>query len=256
MSIRAQAKSDPLPGASKRPATTAGQRLLALGRAVRSLLYPTLCLNCCRPVTDEQSPQLCVSCASRLALTRYWEIPVNPVTDTLLGRLDVEMGVGLYHFTTDSVCQSLIHALKYHRRPDIGVQLGRQLGGYLADHPQLHDLYGIVPVPIHPARRHTRGYNQAEKIAEGLAEVLNVPTFHHALRRTSFRGSQTKKNRHERLDNVRRAFAPGEGNFSGKHLLLVDDVITTGATLDFCGNLLQQRFPDGKLSIATLAAAG
>lgn len=230
-------------------------RAIALGRALRSLLYPTLCLNCTRPVTGEQRPQLCISCASRLALTRFWEIPENPVTDTMLGRLDLEMGVGLYHFTTDSACQSLIHALKYYRRPDIGVQLGEELGRKLKNHPALKDLNGIVPVPIHPARRHVRGYNQAEKIAEGLAKELGVPTFHHALRRTSFSGSQTKKNRLERMENVSKAFALGKGDFTGKHLLLVDDVITTGATLDFCGNLLKEGFTDCKLSIAVLAVA-
>lgn len=230
-------------------------RLLYLARGLRSLLYPTLCLNCRRPVTDDQAPQLCLSCAGNLVETRYWELPENPVTDRFAGRLRLASGNALYYFADGSSCQALIHALKYYRRPEIGVQLGEVLAKRLIDHPALQDLHGIVPVPIHPSRRHTRGYNQAEKIAEGMAEVLGVPTFHDALRRTSFSGSQTKKNRYERVQNVAEVFAPGKGDFTGKHLLLVDDVITTGATLDFCGNVLLEEHVGSRLSVASLAIA-
>lgn len=230
-------------------------RLLFLGRGLRSLLYPTLCLNCRRPVTDGQRPQLCLPCSANLVETRFWELPENPVTDRFTGRLPVVTGNALYYFAEASSCQALIHALKYYRRPEIGVQLGELLAHRLLDHPGLQGLHGIVPVPIHPSRRHTRGYNQAEKIAEGMAAVLGVPAFHDALKRTSFSGSQTKKSRYERVQNVARVFARGKGDFSGKHLLLVDDVITTGATLDFCGNVLLEEHPGCRVSIAALAIA-
>lgn len=228
-------------------------RAFSLLRGVGSLLYPTLCLNCRRPVTSEQVPQLCLSCSGDLALTRYWEVPENQVTDVFRGRLDVRSGSALYAFNTGTACQSLIHALKYYRRPEIGVQLGTLLGERLKGNPALTDLYGIVPVPIHPARRHERGYNQAEKIAEGMATALGVPTFHHALKRTSFTGSQTKKNRLERMQNVEQVFAVGQGDFAGRHLLLVDDVITTGATLDYCGNILVGSHAGCTVSIGALA---
>jgi len=229
------------------------QQLNSLGTGLRSLLYPTLCLNCQQSLFGKEAPQLCISCYGELALTNYWQQPDNPVTDRLLGRLPVTFGAALYFFNTGTVCQSLIHALKYYRRPEVGVQLGRELGHKLKDHPTLSDLHGIVPVPIHPARRHERGYNQAEKIADGLAEVLGLPVFNRALRRTSFTGSQTKKSRIERVDNVRKSFASDKGDFAGQHLLLVDDVITTGATLDFCGNLLLEAHAGSRVSIATLA---
>lgn len=224
-----------------------------LAKGLRSLLYPTLCLNCRRAINEEQAPQVCLTCASALSLTRYWELPENPVTDLMKGRLDIELGAALYFFNTGTVCQSLIHALKYYHRPEVGVQLGETLGQQLLGHQSLTDLHGIIPVPIHPQRRHTRGYNQAEKIAEGLSKSLGVPSFPKALERTSFKGSQTKKNRYERVQNVAEVFALGKGDFTGKHLLLVDDVITTGATLDFCGNLLLTGHEGAKLSIATLA---
>ncbi|WP_273446257.1 ComF family protein [Neolewinella agarilytica] len=229
------------------------RQLSSLGAGLQSLLYPTLCLNCQRPLFGKEEPQLCISCYGELALTNYWKQAENPVTDRLTGRLPLTFGVALYFFNTGTVCQSLIHALKYYRRPEVGIQLGRELGNHLKEHPTLADLHGIIPVPIHPTRRHERGYNQAEKIADGMAAAMGLPVFDRALRRTSFTGSQTKKSRIERVDNVRKSFAIDKGDFSGKHLLLVDDVITTGATLDFCGNLLLEAYPGSRVSIATLA---
>lgn len=200
-------------------------------------------------------PSLCVSCFNRLAPTKYWELPENELTDRLQGRLPLEFGAALYYFNDGNVCQSLIHALKYHHRPEIGEQLGRLFADHLQGHANLQDLAGVVPIPIHPKRRHQRGYNQAEYIADGLAAGLGIPTFPDALVRTSFKGSQTKMDRIGRLENVRHSFTIGKGDFVGKHLLLVDDVITTGATLDFCGNLLQEHHAGCRVSVATLAIA-
>ena len=188
-------------------------------------------------------------------MTEHWLLPENALTDRLTGRLPLAFGAALLSFNTGTACQQLIHALKYHHRPEIGIQLGQQLGEFLVDNEALVDLYGIVPVPIHPDRRHERGYNQAEEIGKGIARALNKPMFPAALRRQVFKGSQTKKTRYERVENTRESFAIGKGQFAGKHLLLVDDVLTTGATLDFCGNLLLEHHPDVKISIATLAIA-
>lgn len=225
----------------------------SLAHGFRSLLYPNLCLSCRSTIRYDQEPQLCLSCSAALSPTRHWELPENPVTDLLRGRLDIQFGTALYFFNTGTVCQSLIHALKYHHRPEVGIQLGKILGRHLMEHEALNDLAGIVPVPIHPQRKHHRGYNQAEKIAEGMAAVLGIPVYPDALRRLTFQGSQTKKNRYERMQNVAQVFASGKGDFTNKHLLLIDDVITTGATLDFCGNLLLECHEGCKLSIATLA---
>lgn len=228
-------------------------RLTYLIEGIYTLLYPTLCLHCQRNVETNRVPQLCLSCADRLCPTEYWELPENTLTDLLRGRLEIRSASALYFFRTGMVCQSLIHALKYYHHPEVGQQLGRLLGEHLRQHPELTDLYGIVPVPLHPKRQYQRGYNQAECIAQGLAQVLEVPVFPEALRRITFQGSQTKRNRFERVENVARSFAPGKGDFRGKHLLLVDDVMTTGATLDFCGNVLLEQHPGATLSIAVLA---
>lgn len=231
------------------------RQLATLGEGLLGLVYPRLCLNCRQSITRDQKPQLCSPCQSDLALTEHWLMPENDLTDRLVGRLPLVFGAALLSFSTGTVCQQLIHALKYYHRPEIGVQLGEQLGGLIKEHPLLRDLDGIVPVPIHPERRHTRGYNQAEEIGKGIATVLGKKQYPDALRRTSFKGSQTKKNRYERVDNTRESFAAHKGDFTGKHLLLVDDVMTTGATLDFCGNLLLERHPGLRISVATLAIA-
>jgi ComF family protein len=183
-------------------------------------------------------------------------LPENELTDRLAGRLPLTFGAALLSFNTGTVCQQLIHALKYHHRPDIGVELGQRLGTLLQEHPALQDLDGLVPVPIHPDRRHQRGYNQAEEIGRGISLALGKPMFSDALLRRSFKGSQTKKSRFERVENTRESFGIGTGDFAGKHLLLIDDVLTTGATLDFCGNVLLEHHKDLRVGIATLAIAG
>ncbi|MTB52291.1 ComF family protein [Lewinella sp. W8] len=220
---------------------------------ISTLFFPRLCLSCERPLAAQQELQLCVPCFESLAFTDYWTLPENPVTDRLAGRLPLQRGVALLYFNRDTVCQSLIHALKYNNRPEIGRQLGKLLGQKLREAPGFEDLSGIVPVPIHAKRRHQRGYNQAEIIAAGVAEALSLPVYPDALLRRQFAGSQTKRDRMARLDNVRTSFQAGRGDFSNQHLLLIDDVLTTGATLDFCGNALLEHHPSLRISVGTLA---
>ena len=231
----------------------------ALGRALAActgLLYPRLCLSCQQPVSGRQLPQLCVPCAANLPYTDAHRTAENLLTDNLLGRLPVQAALALLYYRTDTTTQDLIHALKYYHRPEIGHQLGYQLGVRVAAHPDLADLTGIVPVPIHPKRRHVRGYNQAEEIARGVREATGLPVYPAALVRTHFMGSQTRKTALERIENTRESFAAGPGDFTGHHLLLVDDVFTTGATIDFCGNTLLAAHAELRLSVGTLAVAG
>lgn len=230
-------------------------QLRNLGDGLITLVYPRLCLNCRQSVSAGQPMQLCLPCYSDLAETGHWDLPDNDLTDRLVGRLPLSCGAALLYFSTGTICQQLIHALKYHHRPDIGVELGQRLGERLLGHPALQDLDGIVPVPIHADRRHERGYNQAEEIGKGLVQVLGKPMYPDALYRRHFKGSQTKKNRFERVENTRESFMIGKGDFAGKHLLLIDDVLTTGATVDFCGNILLEHHAGLRVSVATLAIA-
>lgn len=222
-------------------------------RGLTSLFFPQLCLSCERPIEGDR--HLCLSCATEMPLTDTWRKAENRLTDRLAGRLTLQFAASAYIFRTNSVCQQVIHALKYHNRPDIGEKLAQKFGEVIAAAPALADLDGIVPVPIHRKRRHQRGYNQAEAIARGFGTALARPVYRNALRRQTFRGSQTRRSALDRLENVKDSFAIGRGDFRGKHLLLVDDVMTTGATLDFCGNVLLDNHPDLRLSLATLALA-
>ena len=221
-------------------------------RGLHDLVFPNVCLSCSAPLTGS-GQLLCPVCETELVASDSPEQPANELTDRLAGRLPVTYAAAAYVFTEGNVCQRLIHRLKYHHRADVGRGLGERLGRRLATKTVLADLHGIVPVPIHPRRRHERGYNQAEVIGEGLSTALGIPVYAEALRRRSFRGSQTKRGKLDRLANVRDSFATGSGAFAGRHLLLVDDVMTTGATLDFCGNLLLAAHPGLRLSVATLA---
>ncbi|CAH0999622.1 hypothetical protein LEM8419_00922 [Neolewinella maritima] len=223
-------------------------------RGLGSLFFPNVCLHC-QVATARASDLLCVGCEAQLPMTDNWRLPENDVTDRLAGRLPIVYGASAYTFREGTVCQQLIHALKYHHRPDVGRQLGQRFGEVLRQVPALTDVTGLVPVPIYDRRRHERGYNQAEAIAEGLGEALGKPTYADALRRRSFQGSQTKRSKLERLENVQDSFAAGRGDFRQDHLVLVDDVLTTGATLDFCGNVLLSRHPGLRLSVLTLAVA-
>ncbi|MBB4078591.1 ComF family protein [Lewinella aquimaris] len=221
-------------------------------RGLTSLFFPNVCLNCSRSV-DDSTALLCLRCESDLPVTDHWKQPENEVRDRLAGRLPLEYAAAAYTFREGNVCQQLIHAMKYQNRPDVGKKLGERLGHLLSTADRLNDLHGIVPVPIHNRRRHERGYNQAEAIAEGIGAILNKPVFSDALRRTDFQGSQTRRTKLERLENVRDSFVAGRGKFSNQHLLLVDDVLTTGATLDFSGNALLEAHSGLRLSVATLA---
>ena len=228
--------------------------LATILRGLGSLFFPHLCLACRRSLSSRDQ-LLCVACTAEMPLSDSYSRPENALTDRLEGRFPLVSGAYAYTFREGTVCQRLIHALKYHDRSDVGVTLGRELGTYLQASEPLRDLSGIVPVPIHARRRRQRGYNQAEEIARGLAESLQVPVHADALRRTEFRGSQTRMGKLERLENVRSSFTVGKGDFAGAHLLLVDDVLTTGATIDFCAHALLEAHPDLRLSVATLAVA-
>lgn len=219
------------------------------------LLFPNLCLRCRTTIRPNAEPPLCLACFSDLSFTDYWMLPENPLTDRLAGRVPLDFAAALLHFSTGTVCQDLIHALKYHGRHELGVQLGKMLGEKLIDNPHVAGVDGLIPVPIHPKRRRQRGYNQAEHIANGISEVTGIPVFKDALIRTDFKGSQTKLTNFERMQNVQDTFAKGKGDFSGKYVLIVDDVMTTGATLDYCSQVLIDEFKDVRIGIATLATA-
>ncbi len=218
------------------------------------LFYPNLCLACGDnlPPFDEV---ICLKCQFQLPHTDFHEHAENPFTERFWGRVPIEAAAALYYYTKGGKVQNLIHSLKYKHQARIGYKLGQVFGRQLATAATFTGIDAIVPVPLHPRKQHQRGYNQAAEFGRGLAEVLELPQYEQALARQSFTATQTKKSRAERLANVMEAFQVNRPKqLEGRHILLVDDVMTTGATLEACATKILD-LPDTKVSLATIAIA-
>ena len=219
-----------------------------------SLFFPRLCFACGKnaPMRKEH---VCISCQYFLPKTKYHLEKENKFTQRFLGRLDLQSGAALYLFTKGGRTQHLIHQLKYKDRKEVGVRLGEYYGEMLKDTPHFRDIDIIVPVPLHPKKEHKRGYNQSNQFAKGLSETMEKPYNKNVLKKVSHTESQTKKTRFERLQNVLNTFEINQAAaIKGKHILLVDDVLTTGATLEACGLKILE-IEGTKLSMLTIAIA-
>ncbi|WP_298710477.1 ComF family protein [Chitinophaga sp.] len=225
--------------------------------ALLHLLYPHACELCGRDLSSSER-LLCVRCSLRLPASGFHSIRGNPVEKALEGRVPLAFASAGFVFGRQSGLQSLIHLFKYGGRRDVAVHLGRQLGLQLREHPAGGAWSGLLPVPLHPARLRTRGYNQAEALAEGIASVPGLPKVVKGLvRKEAAGGSQTKRSRVDRWENVASGYSwKGALPAAGSHLLLIDDVLTTGATIEACGRAVLGASPQTKLSVCCLAWAG
>ena len=179
--------------------------------------------------------------------------PNNPVEKTLRGRIRFRAAASLLYFTPSSLTQHLVHQIKYRGSRDLARYLGQLTALSLCSSGRFADIDAVVPLPLHRSREEERGYNQAELIAEGMAQIMQLPLLSDALAREKATRTQTHQTREERWANVNGRFRIRGSGLAG-HILLVDDVITTGATLDACGSLVNS-IPGTTLSIATLAFA-
>jgi ComF family protein len=171
------------------------------------------------------------------------------------GRLPLVSATSFLFFSKGGGTQQLIHKLKYKGHQEIGIHLGKLFGSQLNDSLLFNTADVIIPVPLHPKKEHKRGYNQSLIISEGMASRMNARVFPDVLFRKTHTTSQTRKTRYERWENVKNTFEIKKGTrLEGKHVILVDDVITTGATLEACGSTLLE-IPGIRLSIASLAYA-
>ncbi len=224
-----------------------------MGDLVR-LFYPNLCAGCGTTLVRGETV-LCTRCSFLLPRTGYHLSEDNPVSRLFWGRVKIEQATAYFVFEKGSIFQSLIHQLKYKGRKDIGVYLGNRLGQALVDSPGFRTIDCVIPVPLHPRRQRQRGYNQGEYIARGIAEAMQVSLVSGNLVRTGKTNTQTRKSRLERWENVRSMFAVRQpGKLEGLHVLLVDDVVTTGATLEACAEVLLT-IEGLRLSVAALAVA-
>lgn len=218
------------------------------------LIFPKVCLACAEPLSRGED-HLCTNCRAQLPYTDYHLLPAtdNPLARRFWGRVPVRHALSYLRFLRRGRVQHLLHQLKYRGQRDVGLVLGRWYGHDLARQEFQFDL--IVPVPLHPHKLAKRGYNQSDPFAAGLAESLGIPWQPDALRRLEHTDSQTRKNRLERWQNVAEVFEVADAAaIQGKHILIVDDVLTTGATLEACAAALLAAGA-AEVSIATIASA-
>jgi ComF family protein len=207
-------------------------------RNFTALLFPKQCEACGNALQGNEHV-LCVPCIYHLPRTNYWNEAGNTMEQLFWGKLRIEHACALFFFGKGSRYRKLLHKLKYNGKREIGIELGRRLGMELKTAPLYHGIDVIVPVPLHPKKQRKRGYNQSEQIARGIAEITGWPVDATSLTRQLFTATQTRKTRMERWKNVSEVFTVKHAEpLVGKHVLLVDDVITTGATLEACAQQL------------------
>lgn len=225
---------------------------------ILELIYPHRCASCGMSVSESEDP-ICFGC--RMDLPLVFSNPFSNHPDLMKkfeGLLNLKHAIAFLKFSKGGITQQLLHGLKYGRRPEIGTVLGTVLGhevrrAGLATHFDL-----ILPIPLHSSKLKSRGYNQALKLAEGLADAFQTTAHDDILIRTKATETQTRKGKLQRILNVGEVFGINpvkKSEIQGKHILLVDDVITTGSTMEACGKILMKE-EIGSLSVAALALAG
>jgi ComF family protein len=216
------------------------------------LYFPKNCPACGMPLRLFGA-NICGRCSQNLPETHFFEAPGNPVEKIFYGRLPLKAGAAAWYFHKNSALQALLFQLKYRSNQDVGLFIGKQMGALLAASERFSSVDALVPVPLYAQALSKRGYNQAALICEGIAEVWGKPVIKGALIRSKHTATQTKQNRALRWKNMENAFAVKDpAALEHKHLLLIDDVITTGATIEACGAALLA-VTDVRISIAAAA---
>lgn len=219
---------------------------------INRVLVPDLCFGCNARFSRGET-FLCTLCRTQLPLTEYTWSEENLVDRIFFGRVPIENATSLLYYNEKGMVRNIIHALKYQRQEKIGVFLGEWLGLQLLDEG-LHGAFTkVIPVPINPWKKRRRGYNQVDRFGQRIAAILGAECDPHFLIRRGSRGSQTKKGRLERWESQQGLYKVRKpGADPGEHVLLVDDVITTGATLEACATSILEVF-DTRISIASMA---
>lgn len=223
-------------------------------KAVVNLFFPKVCYACLNLLGDNEDT-ICINCRHDLPVTNFHFDDNDAVKKALYGRAKIEHGTALFRFEKKGLVQQLIHGLKYKGYENIGFLLGNWLGGELKDVEEYKAIDMVIPVPLHKNKLKKRGYNQVAKFGQQIAKALNSEYKDDVLVKITNTKSQTSKGRFTRWTNSDELFAlKNMSAIDGKHILLVDDIITTGATLEACISVLSQA-ENIKISIATMAIA-
>ena len=221
---------------------------------ILSSFFPAICLSC-SDTLKHQEQHICTKCLHNLPFTEFHKHAENPVKQTFYGRVHIENATALLHYKKNSIVQQLIHQLKYKNRQEIGTLLGNMLGEQLKKEVSFSKIDYIIPVPLHKKRLQKRGYNQVATFGKQLAIHLNATYNDTILVKTQNIKTQAFKKRAARWMTAQHSFEITDTTtLAGKHILLVDDIITTGATLEACA-LALQKIPNITISIATMSIA-
>ncbi|MBQ8704204.1 MAG: ComF family protein [Bacteroidales bacterium] len=224
-------------------------------KAIFQILFPSTCAACGRVLMSGER-QLCLHCLASLSEVGDSAVEDNAVERQLAGRVPLKAGFSLYRFRKGNTVQQVVHAMKFHGNSELCLMMGRQLGLELLRSGRFDDVDLLVPVPLHWWRRLSRGYNQSELLCRGIASVMPREVNTTAVVRHRYTRQQSRQQGAKRAANVEGAFSLRRpGQLAGRHVLLVDDVLTTGATLSACAEACC-KVPGLRLSVATFCMAG
>ena len=225
------------------------------GQALADALMPRLCPVCGHALQADER-HICRSCLAALPRTHLEEVNFNTMEQLFAGKVPIERATGYFYYQKSSPYAQILHDIKYRNRPQMGLWLTARAAGELRSSGFFDGIEAIVPVPLHPSKLAQRGYNQSDYLARGLAQALDIPVID-ALKSTRAHGSQTRRGATDRWLNAQHTYALRAAKaqlLKDKHILLVDDVVTTGATLEACAHALLA-IPGVRVSLFTLATA-
>lgn len=217
-----------------------------------SLFYPQVCAGCNGELLQGEK-FVCVNCLLSLPYTGFASQTPNPSEQTFWGRVDIAAGASFLYFRKGNATQKIMHRIKYKSEKELAEYMGRLMGQELKASGRFGGIGVVIPVPMHPSKQRKRGFNQSEWFAKGLSAIINAPVLTDVLLKTTATESQTKKSRWQRWINADEKYTlKNPQHIAGKKILLVDDTLTTGATLEACAGMLLQANPQS-ISIATMA---
>jgi len=218
------------------------------------LFYPHICTGCGSDLLEKNN-LLCINCLAELPHTNFALHENNPIEKIFTGRIKIKAAHSEFYFSKGQLIQQLIHQLKYNNNKEIGYYLGEIMGNTLLKSGRFSGIDFLIPLPLYPDKEFKRGYNQAEIICMGTQNTTQIPVMTKNVVRQRPTETQTRKHRAERWENVDGSFIiKNPGALTGKNVLLIDDVITTGATLEACGQVIS-RIPGTIINFASLAHA-
>ena len=221
--------------------------------SVNHLTFPETCLHCSTELIEKED-FICNFCSLNLQFTNFEnQGEINNMDKLFWGKLPIHGAFALFYFEENSAVQKIIHALKYENNAKIGIKYGQMIGEKISQIQSFNNLDALLPVPIQPAKKFRRGYNQAELIAQGVSEILKIPVRNDVALKIKHTESQTQKSMWERWQNSQNIFHSKAPLNEYKHIGLVDDVLTTGSTIERFVESLRINNPFLKISVITLA---